>query len=156
MVNFIALKDAGQHSWRRVKKRKNEAPDKKRKKAASKDKPWSPRIYKQLPLKVAANGYDFISTAQNVSCVGAYCRINKYIPPFTRVMIKLTLPLSLKKKDKGSKVECKGVVVRSGDENEGGFNIAIFFNDIKDNERKKISQYISKVLLQHSLPKSPR
>ena len=52
-----------------------------------------PRIDRQLPLKVLANGYDFITATQNVSCIGTYCQINKYMPPFTKVIVKLTLPI---------------------------------------------------------------
>ncbi|MBI4708581.1 MAG: PilZ domain-containing protein [Candidatus Omnitrophica bacterium] len=107
-----------------------------------KDKRQHPRIESELPIKVAANGYDFSTTTQNVSCLGAYCTITKYIPPFTKVLIKLTLPIG--KAHTG--VNCKGVVVRSEDEATGHFNIAIFFNDIKENQRKKIEQYVNQFL----------
>ena len=111
-----------------------------------------PRIDHELPLKVAANGYDFATSTQNVSCVGAYCQINKYLPPFTRVMIKLTLPTVSANGNKNSCVECRGVVVRSEDDAKtGGFNIAVFFNEINAEQRKKISQYISQFLPQNCL-----
>lgn len=125
-------------------------------KRVKKERRLFPRIQHDLPVKIAANGYDFITTTQNVSCVGAYCRINKYIPPFTKIMVKLTLPLALCRGAKNRNVECKGVVVRSEDESEGGFNIAIFFNEIKDGERKKISKYISQILLRNPCLKIPR
>lgn len=105
-----------------------------------------PRIDRQLPLNIAANGYDFITTTQNVSCVGAYCRVDRYIPPFTKIMVKLTLPIASGDRNSNCTVECKGVVVRTDDENKGSFNIAIFFNEIKENQRQKISQYISQSL----------
>jgi len=94
-------------------------------------------------MKVAVNGYDFVTSSQNISCVGAYCCLNKYIPPFTKVMVKLNLPIGQKKR---CRVECKGVIVRSEDEAQGGFNVAIFFNDIRDEYRHKISQYIDQLL----------
>lgn len=106
-----------------------------------------PRVEKKLPLKVAANGYDFATSTQNISCVGAYCRVNKYIPPFTKIAIRITLPNN---KSKEYDVECKGVIVRTEDEKTGGFNIAIFFNEIKDDQRQKISRYISQFLPEHS------
>ena len=109
-----------------------------------------PRIEHQLALKVAANGYDFNTTTKNVSCVGAYCRINKYVPPFTKIMIKLALPIAANNKSSISNVECKGVVIRTDDEAGGGFNIAIFFNAINDSQRHKISQYVSQFLPQNS------
>jgi len=110
-----------------------------------KERRLHPRVDKQLPVAIAANGYDFITTTRNISCLGAYCRIKKYIPPFTKVYVKLALP-SKNKNKVGANVECSGVVVRSEDENSGGFNIAIFFNKIKESQRRKISQYISSIL----------
>lgn len=105
-----------------------------------------PRIEHRLPLKVAANGYDFATSTQNLSCLGAYCHIDKYVPPFTRVMIKLSLPISQNAATKFCPVECNGVVVRTEDEEAGGFNIAVFFNRINTEQRKRISQYISQFL----------
>jgi len=107
-----------------------------------------PRLEKTIPLKIAANGYDFITTTQNVSCVGAYCHVAKYVPPFTKVMVKLTLPLITNHERKDRDLECKGVVVRSEDEKNGGFNIAIFFNAITNSQREIISQYINQFLPQ--------
>ncbi|MFH0855197.1 MAG: PilZ domain-containing protein [Candidatus Omnitrophota bacterium] len=107
-----------------------------------------PRLKQKLPFKVAANGYDFSTTTQNISCVGAYCRIKKYIPPFTRVAIKLTLPI--KKADNKAKrtIDCEGVIVRTEDKDNSGFNIAIFFNRINDSQRKIINAYINQFLPQ--------
>lgn len=109
-----------------------------------------PRLEQELPIQVAANGYDFSTSTRNVSCVGAYCSINKYVPPFTKVMIKLALPVKADTTDKQYNVECRGVVVRTDDEMNGGFNLAIFFNEIKDDQRKKISRYISQFLPEKS------
>ncbi|MFH1457711.1 MAG: PilZ domain-containing protein [Candidatus Omnitrophota bacterium] len=108
-----------------------------------------PRIEQSLPLSVVANGYDFATTTQNVSCVGAYCHIHKYMPPFTKVMVKLNLPVATANGTKNYSVECRGVVVRTQDENRGGFNIAIFFNEIRESERQKISEYINQFLPQN-------
>ena len=102
-----------------------------------------PRIDRQLPIKVAANGYDFATTTQNVSCVGAYCHITKYVPPFTRVLIRLSLPVRTRNGNKRYDVACKGVLVRTDDEPGGGFNIAIFFNDINEGQKKKIAEYVN-------------
>ncbi len=116
------------------------------KKPFKKEKRLHPRLSHNLACKVAANGYDFTTTTQNISCLGAYCCINKYVPPFTRVMVKLDLPAAEAGAGRGSQLECKGVIVRSEDDPGGGFNIAIFFNAIKEGQRKKISRYISRFL----------
>jgi c-di-GMP-binding flagellar brake protein YcgR len=109
-----------------------------------------PRAWYSLTLQVIANGYDFSTSTQNISCVGAYCHINKYVPPFTKVSVKLDLPVTELNADKKQAVECKGVIVRTEDQESGGFNIAIFFNDISTSQRNKISQYISELLSQNS------
>ncbi len=105
-----------------------------------------PRLEKKLPLNVAADGYDFATTTQNISCVGVYCHVNKYIPPFTKIAVKIRLPKTSSITPRECDVECKGVIVRTEDEKKGGFNIAIFFNEIKDSQRHKISGYIRKFL----------
>lgn len=105
-----------------------------------------PRIKQALPLEIAANGYGFATNTQNVSCVGAYCHLDKYIPPFTKIAVKLVLPTMIGGRMRHIDVECNGVVVRTEDEKKGGFNIALFFNSIKESQRKKIAQYIAQFL----------
>ena len=114
------------------------------------EKRLHPRLPHELPVYIAANGYDFTTTTQNISCTGAYCRINRYVPPFTKIAIKMSLPSLDCAKYEKSEVECKGVIVRTDDEAKGGFNIAIFFNEIKGSQKKKISQYINQLLPQWS------
>ena len=104
-----------------------------------------PRLDQQLPLNLAVDGYDFSTTTRNISSVGAYCHLDRYMPPFTKISVKLSLP-NKDQPGKNTVVECKGVVVRTEDEVNGGFNLAIFFNEIRDEQRKKITQYISKFL----------
>ncbi|MCU0652107.1 MAG: PilZ domain-containing protein [Candidatus Omnitrophica bacterium] len=113
--------------------------------SVGKERRLHPRLDHTLPLKIAANGYDFVTNTQNVSCLGAYCHIDKYVPPFTKIGIKLNLPLASRSRKK-SGIECNGVIVRTEDATDGGFNIAIFFNRINDNQRKVISNYISQFL----------
>jgi len=115
-------------------------------KQIKKERRLHPRINRELPLRIAADGYDFSTSTQNLSCTGAYCRVNKYIPPFTKIGIKMTLPLISNNKKEEFTVECKGVIVRTDDADKEGFNFAIFFNEIKENQRKKITRYINQFL----------
>jgi hypothetical protein len=112
---------------------------------SAKERRIHPRLEHKLPFSVAVNGYDFSTTTHNISCVGAYCHLDKYIPPFTKISVKLSLPA--RGQESGNvTVECKGVVVRSEDESGGGFNIAIFFNQLREEERRKIAAYVSRFL----------
>lgn len=105
-----------------------------------------PRLNQELPFKVAANGFNFSTSTQNISCAGAYCKIKKYIPPFTRVKVKLIFPMKSRMGKSEYSMDCEGVIVRTEDEKKGGFNIAIFFNAIKDEQRKNISRYINQFI----------
>ena len=105
-----------------------------------------PRIDHNLPVNIVANGYDFSTTSHNVSCAGTYCTVAKYIPPFTRLAVKLSLPIEVKNKKSNLNIECKGVVVRTEDAKEGGFNIAIFFNGINEEQKNKIARYVKQFL----------
>lgn len=109
------------------------------------EKRLHPRINQRLPLKVAVNGYDFSTTTQNISCLGAYCAIDKYVPPFTKVIIKMDIP-AVAGRIKNLDISCKGVIVRTNDNPKGGYNVAIFFNAIPEEQRKKISRYIERFL----------
>ncbi len=112
---------------------------------SAKERRLHPRIDHKLPLNLAVNGYDFSTSTHNISSVGAYCHLDKYMPPFTKISVKLSLPIKAKA-GKNTIVECKGVVVRAEDEARGGFNLAIFFNEIRDEQRKKIARYVSQFL----------
>lgn len=113
------------------------------------DRRQHPRLEQRLPLSLSANGYDFATSTQNISCAGAYCTIKKYIPPFTKLKIRVSLPCLKTKKPRA--IECSGVVVRTEDSSNGFFNIAIFFNEIKENPRKKIADYVHQSLSDTSL-----
>jgi hypothetical protein len=104
-----------------------------------------PRVAKELALKIKTDKYDLVTRTQNLSCIGAYCSVNKYIPALTKLSIMLLLPT--KGKNTHSKVQCKGVVVRTEDNPPSGFNVAIYFNDINQHEKEKISKYINQYLL---------
>lgn len=112
------------------------------------EKRLHPRLNHNLGLKIAADGYNVSTTTQNVSSLGAYCHIERYIPPFTKILVKLSLPISSGGVSQNYDVECKGVIVRTEDSVPSGFNIAIFFNEINNSQRQKLSQYVNQFLPQ--------
>jgi len=104
-----------------------------------------PRIEETLPIELLTDEYEISTETKNLSCIGAYCTVDRDIPVLTKLSIKLILPKD--SKDKYTKVNCRGVVVRKEIINPDKFNIAIFFNDIAPKEKNKILRYINK----HSL-----
>ena len=107
-----------------------------------------PRIKKEVPLKIKSEGYDFVTQTKDISCIGAYCHVDKYIPPMTKLSVMLLLPVEPKIKNSAEKVQCKGVVVRTDPNSPEGFNIAIFFNEISERNKNKILQYVNRSLSQ--------
>ena len=106
-----------------------------------------PRLQKNIPLKLRSDTFDVVTETKNLSCVGAYCRVNKYFEPMTKLEIHLLLPLKKNDKTVVQKVSCHGVVVRV--ESQPGhdyFHIAIFFNDIAKKDTKIIADYIKSSL----------
>ncbi|MBL7196893.1 MAG: PilZ domain-containing protein [Candidatus Omnitrophica bacterium] len=101
-----------------------------------------PRIVKNLPIKIKHEDFDIVTETKNVSCIGAYCQVDRYVPPFTKV--KATILLS-PVKDNSKCINCKGVVVRvEKNENalEPQYNIAIYFNEISKVNMLKINRFV--------------
>ena len=104
-----------------------------------------PRVSKSLAIKLKDRDADFVTETKNVSCIGAYCTVNAYVPVLTKLRITLVLP---KCRDvKASKpISCEGTVVRvekcpPGIENNQ-YNIAIYFNQITKGDMKVIDHYV--------------
>ncbi|MCM8762926.1 MAG: PilZ domain-containing protein [Candidatus Omnitrophica bacterium] len=95
-----------------------------------------PRINKNLPLSIALKGADFVVETKNISCGGAYCHVDRYIKPLTKLAICINLP------DTKRNIFCKGVVVRTEEAVPTGYNIAIFFNEIDKKDLNVLSNYI--------------
>lgn len=102
-----------------------------------------PRVSKNLPIKIKNGDFDIITETKNVSCTGAYCQVDKYIPVFTK--IKTTILLPSKTKNATQNINCKGVVVRVEKSNntlEQQYNIAIYFNEISKINLLKINRFV--------------
>ncbi len=108
----------------------------------------SPRIKRQIPLKIKYDDHDIVGQTRDISCIGAYCTINKYIPPFSIISIILLLPFKTDKKADKLNVRCQGVIIRTqpDPENDKKFNIAIYFNRLRLSDKSKLSQYVQQFL----------
>jgi hypothetical protein len=58
----------------------------------------------------------------------------------------MVLPIISQTKKELVNIECKGVIVRAIDEAQGGFNVAIYFNEINERQQQKITKYINQFL----------
>ncbi|PIQ89561.1 MAG: hypothetical protein COV72_02755 [Candidatus Omnitrophica bacterium CG11_big_fil_rev_8_21_14_0_20_42_13] len=101
----------------------------------------SPRVNTALPINIKTEDFDIAASTQNISRSGAYCEVKKYIAPMT----KLGIIMVIKDKNRELKIKCRGVVVRTEEKNDK-YNIAIYFNDIADSEKEKITKYVENLL----------
>lgn len=102
-----------------------------------------PRTNKSLPIKIRNEDLDIVAETKNISCIGAYCQVDRYIAPFTK--LKTTILLSPKPKNNSHSINCNGVVVRVEKNNndlETQYNIAIYFNEISKTNMLKIDRFL--------------
>lgn len=137
LVNSIAVKAAIKRA--KAKKKQMKIPNHERRRY--------PRIEKIITCRVEGDGFDIVTETKNISGIGAYCAVNRYIAPMAKLKINLVLPFvtnhSLKNTDR---ISCQGVVVRTEPEDKKNldkYNIAIYFNRISVVNLKKIANYIN-------------
>lgn len=107
-----------------------------------------PRLDKNLPLKLTLDEFDIVTETKNLSCIGTYCEISRFLEPLTKLKIILLLPFKKKNRISTKKVSCQGVVVRAQaiPLKNNCYNIAIYFNDITKAEMNKISDYVNSLI----------
>jgi hypothetical protein len=115
-----------------------------------KEKRLHPRISGALPIKISTDSnIDLVTETNNVSASGAYCAVDKPIEEMTKLTIILLVPIRKNTVKSVKKIICKGVVVRKthvADNDGHPYWIGIFFNDIKESDRKILHNYIHNVL----------
>jgi len=104
-----------------------------------------PRLDERLQLRLRAENFDVVAKTINLSCLGAYCQLNKHIPLMTSLKIAFALPYG-DQENEFDYVECNGVVVRveevlSESNMDSVFNTAIYFNEIEESEKEKIVNF---------------
>jgi len=65
----------------------------------------------RVQFKLKAKDFDVATETINLSCLGAYCQLNKHIPLMTSLKIALALPCG-DQEGEFDYVQCNGVVVR--------------------------------------------
>lgn len=117
------------------------------------------RADKNLAIKIKDRDADFVTETKNVSCIGAYCEIDGYVPVLTKLRVTLLLPKSRNLKD-SKHITCEGTVVRiekSSDPIENNkYNIAIYFNQITKSDMKLVDRYVKNCVENASLGTAPK
>jgi c-di-GMP-binding flagellar brake protein YcgR len=104
------------------------------------DRRRSIRIAEKLPFKIGLQNYETEAVTVNISINGALCLVEREIPLMTQLKIALSLPAG---PGKSKLLSMKGVVVRKEkDPSADRYYIAVYFSDVKPNDRKFLSHFI--------------
>lgn len=102
------------------------------------------RVTEQIPVGLK-DGDGFINAqTENISASGAYCLLDRFIAPMTKLDLRLELPNGMRNRI----IRCSGVVVRVepvvSDANHGRYHIAVFFSELSPKDRTAITQFVRK------------
>ncbi len=112
-----------------------------------KERRRDPRFFGSIPLKISGEDFDLVTETKNLSKSGAYCRVNQYIEPMTKLKVQFLLPFKRKDRTVNKKISCGAVIVRTESEPaNGAYNVAIFFNDIQARDAATLTDYVSNML----------
>jgi len=108
-----------------------------------KERRGSPRREKSIPVFFSHDREDSTpleSKTINLGANGLYCTVEKQIELYTKVFCTLVHPAD----ERDEKVIIEGVVVRCEEgDSVSRYNVAVFFSNVSDNDRKKIESWIS-------------
>lgn len=102
----------------------------------------APRIAERVAVSLIDAGTELRAETQNLSVCGAYCTLDHFIAPMTKLHLRMELP----SRERTVQIQCTGVVVRvepvALNAEQGRYHVAIFFTDLSDRSRATISQFV--------------
>ena len=108
------------------------------------------RLEQAIAFKISGGDIDIVTETKNLSSSGAFCLVNKFIAPMTKLKLQFLLPLKRNNKVVNQRISCEGVVVRcQSATDQDSFQTAIFFNDITPRDSQIIHEFVESVLHPH-------
>ncbi len=105
------------------------------------------RFFGSIPVKISGDDFDLVTETKNLSRSGAYCRVNQYIEPMTKLRVQFLLPFKHNDHTVTKKISCGAVIVRTeSDPANGAYNVAVFFNDIQARDVAALTEYVTNML----------
>jgi hypothetical protein len=102
----------------------------------------SPRVTERLPLRLDEAGGEWVTTTENLSASGAYCTLDRFVAPMTKVRVTLEVPHGTNRRT----IVCSGVVVRIEPvvttTVQGRYHVAVFFTDVSERDRAIIANFV--------------
>lgn len=102
----------------------------------------APRIAERVVLAITDGGTELSTETKNLSASGAYCTLDRFIAPMSKLQLRFELP----ERSRRTTVRCAGVVVRVDPVIAGAerarYNVAIFFTELSERNRSAISRFV--------------
>jgi c-di-GMP-binding flagellar brake protein YcgR len=122
------------------------------------DRRKHPRVSENIPCQVSVGAQTLSAETKNISCGGALCVLPQEIPAMTRLDVLLELPSvpgfgALPRQA----VRCHGVVVRQDRmpmEETPTFLTAIYFSDLAETDRRRIGEFVLRIMFEHDRRRS--
>ncbi len=115
-----------------------------------------PRIPEFLPCQLSLDSIVLVAKTKNLSCGGALCQISESLPLMTKLNVRLELPSSTG--FLAQSIQCVGVVVRRepspSPEGPPSYLTAIYFSEIKLEDRRRIAEFVLQSMLSHDRRRS--
>ena len=102
-----------------------------------------PRLLKGVPLSIELKDKTVSSETVDISRSGICCVFDQYVEPMTKLKIRFVVSFNKDDTHINKKIACHGVIVRTDQcVDTDLYNVAIFFNDISEDNIKNIVDYI--------------
>jgi len=110
--------------------------------ATSEERRRAPRLSERVAVAISDAGTELKTETKNLSASGAYCTLDRFIAPMSKLQLRFDLP-------NGSRrvvIQCAGVVVRIepviANTERGQYHVAIFFTELSERHRAAIGRFV--------------
>ena len=112
----------------------------------------APRVTERVPLAIGEADGRLQTETNNLSASGAYCTLDRFIAPMTKLQLQIALPGGARR----GMIRCRGVVVRVEPvvsiPHGGRYHMAILFTDLAARDRSAIAQFVTRRLASTTSP----
>ena len=112
---------------------------------AGKERRRDERFTRSVPLRVGHDSVDGVRAESiNISTRGLYCKVTRYVQPFSKTKVCLELPFVARDSES---MECEGVVVRVEPDVEAPgideYRLAIYFLNLGHRQAELIEDFLA-------------
>ena len=113
----------------------------------------APRVDERVAIAISSDGQAIQAETENLSTSGAYCVLDRFIAPMTKLELAFELPNGARR----TRIQGTGVVVRVepriSERAQSQYYVAIFFSEMSERHRAAISKFVWSDTVRYSAAK---